>query len=273
MKKFEHNYKLAFKNIKLPKPEATDIKNNILSSNTKYFKPQFILLLSAILLFCGVTIVYGKEIVNILEGLKWTTEVPQHPELDTNSNYYVSHYKDYIEIKDKNSFTKKDIGNEFSYSEIEDKLGIKLLKSSFLNKNEFKLHFVDFHDSNISKVGFTMNNDPVKLNKENQEENLRFSFKLWTQFSTEEERNTPSQYLNTELYKMTTYHINSIDTDAYIFEDEANNYNRPKWMEECNCYPLEARIYFTYAGISYDILISKVDRADFYNMLDSLTLE
>ncbi len=274
MRKKEIDNKGYIKNIMLSNTEANKIKNIVLNSKNRNraFKPKYALLLTVIIFLTSTTIVYGKNLVSLFKGFFFNTEEINNPENENiSTKFKVSHFIDITNIPDGKVFSENDLNAEFNYNDIEKKLGTKILKNSLLDKKDFVLNAIGFNDKNLSKIGFAMENNPIKIEKSGNEEKLIYSFRIWTQFSTDDERDKYSNYINAEYYEMSTYHIDSLNVDAYIFEPKEMN-NLADWQIECNCFPIEARIFFAYNGVLYKIFITRVDRHDFYKFLDSFTL-
>lgn len=276
MKDFEKKYKAVFKDIQLEKTEANEIESKILSTHNRKlnFKVKYAMLLIIVMFLVGTTIVYGKEIVDAFKGFFWDESVIKSSETGEDAKYrvHVGHFNDKIDIPNPSPFTKDDLNRNFTYAEIERALGIEILKSDKLNKDYFKAGLLEFHGDKLYRAGFGLENDPSESSSKGPVEELKFSFRLWTQYSTKEERDKYSKYIDEEVFIITEYHIDSLDVDAYILETEDPS-TRPEWIIECNCIPTEARAFFAYRGILYDVYMTRINRDEFFEILDSFTLD
>ena len=155
MKNFENKYKEFFKNVNLTDNEYDEIKNNVLNNKkTRSFKLKYayILLLVVFVSFAGI--VSASKIIN-------------HMKIDINEERGIKKItseavidKDY----DSRLFEEK---NYYTYAEIEEKLGFKLLKSDYYDSDLFKVYGPSIKDGKIASIAFGMvNRDKSSLKME-----------------------------------------------------------------------------------------------------------
>ena len=139
MKPFEERYQNFFKKITTPKQMQIQIKETILNQQ-KSKKNTFRFAIAAVIL--------AFLLISSIVGVTAYTFVKHHKTVKNNEYFKsVEVYQDKIDadvnvsdIKDKKNYTR---------SEIENLLGIKILKNNFIKSDQFKLHsFLE----NIGKI-------------------------------------------------------------------------------------------------------------------------
>ncbi len=267
MKDFEKNYKnminkIKTSKIKLSSNDADEIKNSILNSKDKStfkLKYAFIILIAFII---GSTVVYGEDLINLYKEY-FVKKVTYKNEDGSTNTQYEGYFRDFVEIPNPNPYSDDDIGKYFTYEEIEETLGIKILRNPKIEENSFELFKLEYDDKNqVARICF--NRYPPNLLGTGAGE-IGYSFSLSTQYATEEQREEANLKVG-ELRKPVMYHIESLDTDAYIIAITMEGV-------DTNYYMTYAHSSFPYDGILYGVELEKFGYKieDFYPILESLS--
>lgn len=271
MSRFETQYKKTLSKVKLPEKDFEEVKVKILSSKEKrfFFKVRYAILAIILLVLLSACTIYHEKIEKIFQGYVFGTEKGETTNPNTGEpleyEFFRAYFRDTFDIPENLPFTENDKGKEYYYSELENILGVEILKSPFLDKDYFKLNGIKFNDGKISSMGFLMGEEAPSGNEEKI--SLRFSFN--TQYSREEEREK-TVYAISGCYTFSEYHIESLDTDAFIIEHSCGT--RPEWTKVLIT---EVQANFSYKGIAYKVVLNKKDYKveDFHDILDSFAYE
>lgn len=232
MKKFEIEYKKMLDNIELKKEEIDLIKSNVIlvKKYPKIFKIRYAVIF--ILLF---VLFFGA--VNADKIIKFYKIV-------TNDNKVFSESGDrsFISNAVLNKEYSKDLfllENKYSYEDIENKLGERLLKNDLLKSDLFVLKHLETFENKISKLSFSL------LNLENVEYLTSFSIMVRTKYFSKEDglRIKGGQIYYKE------YYIKKLKTEALII------YNS-------EVYANMVIIEFTYNNIGYEIELNGLNFKD-----------
>ena len=122
------------------------LKNNILNNRTpKSFKLRYAYVTILIVFVCFIGIVSASKIIN-------------HMKIDINEEKGIKKITSEAVI-DKDYDSKLFEENSYyTYAEIEEKLGFKLLKSDYYDSDLFKLNKTEVIDGKIANAVFTMIN-------------------------------------------------------------------------------------------------------------------
>lgn len=232
MKKFEIEYKKMLDNIELKKEEIDLIKSNVIlvKKYPKIFKIRYAVIF--ILLF---VLFFGA--VNADKIIKFYKIV-------TNDNKVFSESGDrsFISNAVLNKEYSKDLfllENKYSYEDIENKLGERLLKNDLLKSDLFVLRHLETFENKISKLSFSL------LNLENVEYLTSFSIMVRTKYFSKEDglRIKGGQIYYKE------YYIKKLKTEALII------YNSEEYANM-------VIIEFTYNNIGYEIELNGLNFKD-----------
>lgn len=232
MKKFEIEYKKMLDNIELKKEEIDLIKSNVIlvKKYPKIFKIRYAVIF--ILLF---VLFFGA--VNADKIIKFYKIV-------TNDNKVFSESGDrsFISNAVLNKEYSKDLfllENKYSYEDIENKLGERLLKNDLLKSDLFVLEHLETFENKISKLSFSL------LILENVEYLTSFSIMVRTKYFSKEDglRIKGGQIYYKE------YYIKKLKTEALII------YNSEEYANM-------VIIEFTYNNIGYEIELNGLNFKD-----------
>lgn len=232
MKEFEIEYKKMLDNIELKKEEIDLIKSNVIlvKKYPKIFKIRYAVIF--ILLF---VLFFGA--VNADKIIKFYKIV-------TNDNKVFSESGDrsFISNAVLNKEYSKDLfllENKYSYEDIENKLGERLLKNDLLKSDLFVLKHLETFENKISKLSFSL------LNLENVEYLTSFSIMVRTKYFSKEDglRIKGGQIYYKE------YYIKKLKTEALII------YNSEEYANM-------VIIEFTYNNIGYEIELNGLNFKD-----------
>lgn len=142
MKNFDKNY---FKNIDLTDEEYEIIRNNILNNKkTRRFKMKYAYILILIVFVSFVGAVSASKIINQMK-------------ININEEKHIKEITSSVTIDEDYDSALFENGNYYTYDEIEEKLGFKLLKSSHYDSDLF-IASPEAVDGKLSSVDFIMVN-------------------------------------------------------------------------------------------------------------------
>ena len=248
-------YKEFFKNVKLSDSEFEEIKNNIINKRKpKNFKLRYACIIVLVIFIAFVGVVSANKIIN-------------HMKIDVNEekSFKKITFENVLD-KDYDSALFED-GNYYTYDEIEEKLGFKILKSDYYDSDLFKLNKLEVVDGKIASAIFTMvNND--KSDKSPFDSNISFSLK--TKNATKE-----SDFWISGNSYLDKYFIKSLDVEAsIIYLDNPSTYAYIHFVYNNVFYTVAVPNYHDFT--SYDDLVNtskeKLDKK-INEILESLTLE
>lgn len=261
MKKFEKNYKSAFDKINISSEDLEDIRYTI-CKNKHTYKLKYALISIIVVCFCFTTVVFGKEIANKIKGFIWengVVELPNSEEVKINAHH--TKLTETIEIKNENPFdekTDKDI--KFDHDEIEDRLGIKILKNPYINK--YIINTLNYNDSKCSTISFDTAQEDYY--KQDDYWYIQIRFMLRTQYASEKEKN--QSYGISTKGEIKKYYIKNLDVnaDVHLFQTTSQENS-----------PAIATANFIYNGIAYSVRMMKRNykAEDLYNILESFTYD
>ena len=244
MKKFENMYKKYMDNVELSNNELNIIKDNIINKNSKkfIFKPAYITPILICIVAVGLISVSATSIVKhfnvTIEDREGEKEVYKNALSDAK-----------IDLDVTSDILKKD--SYYSSDDIENLLGIKILKTKKIKTNMFKLTNLIDKDNKIAVANFWNVND----NKSNVAlDDISFAFEINTKYS-----NKNSELSVVGSTDLENYYIKSLDTEAVII------------YSKNTAGPLLSN--FVYDNITYSIELDKTFYSvdDLHEILDSFT--
>lgn len=244
MKKFENMYKKYMDNVELSNNELNIIKDNIINKNSKkfIFKPAYITPILICIVAVGLISVSATSIVKhfnvTIEDREGEKEVYKNALSDAK-----------IDLDVTSDILKKD--SYYSSDDIENLLGIKILKTKKIKTNMFKLTNLIDKDNKIAVANFWNVND----NKSNVAlDDISFAFELNTKYS---DKNSELSVVGST--DLENYYIKSLDTEAVII------------YSKNTAGPLLSN--FVYDNITYSIELDKAFYSvdDLHEILDSFT--
>ena len=244
MKKFENMYKKYMDNVELSNNELNIIKDNIINKNSKkfIFKPAYITPILICIVAVGLISVSATSIVKhfnvTIEDREGEKEVYKNALSDAK-----------IDLDVTSDILKKD--SYYSSDDIENLLGIKILKTKKIKTNMFKLTNLIDKDNKIAVANFWNVND----NKSNVAlDDISFAFEINTKYS---DKNPELSVVGST--DLENYYIKSLDTEAVII------------YSKNTAGPLLSN--FVYDNITYSIELDKAFYSvdDLHEILDSFT--
>lgn len=244
MKKFENMYKKYMDNVELSNNELNIIKDNIINKNSKkfIFKPAYITPILICIVAVGLISVSATSIVKhfnvTIEDREGEKEVYKNALSDAK-----------IDLDVTSDILKKD--SYYSSDDIENLLGIKILKTKKIKTNMFKLTNLIDKNNKIAVANFWNVND----NKSNVAlDDISFAFELNTKYS---DKNSELSVVGSTYLE--NYYIKSLDTEAVII------------YSKNTAGPLLSN--FVYDNITYSIELDKAFYSvdDLHEILDSFT--
>lgn len=244
MKNFEKKYKKFINSINLTDNDYYEIENNIVLNNKN--KIKFNLKYATILLF----IIFISTI-----SIVYATKIFENYTIVTNENLPIEESLGNTVVSNariNKDFTKDlfEKGEYYTYEEIEEKLGQKILKSQYCDSNLFVVNYIEIKEEKISRVSFSMAN---KTNSKCED----FGFVIRTNYFNGNDGLSISGEIHYD-----KYYIKSLNTNAIIVKTG---------------YPI---IDFTYENIAYEIVYGSYIDFDnqetvnkLYNLLESFTLD
>lgn len=244
MKKFENMYKKYMDNVELSNNELNIIKDNIINKNSKkfIFKTAYITPILICIVAVGLISVSATSIVKhfnvTIEDREGEKEVYKNALSDAK-----------IDLDVTSDILKKD--SYYSSDDIENLLGIKILKTKKIKTNMFKLTNLIDKDNKIAVANFWNVND----NKSNVAlDDISFAFEINTKYS---DKNSELSVVGST--DLENYYIKSLDTEAVII------------YSKNTAGPLLSN--FVYDNITYSIELDKAFYSvdDLHEILDSFT--
>ncbi len=231
------------------------LKNNILNNRTpKSFKLRYAYVTILIVFVCFIGIVSASKIIN-------------HMKIDINEEKGIKKITSEAVI-DKDYDSKLFEENSYyTYAEIEEKLGFKLLKSDYYDSDLFKLNKTEVIDGKIANAVFTMINSD-KSGKSSFNTNISFSLK------TKNASKEPDFWIAGNSY-LDKYFIESLGIEAIITYIGDPSTDAVVHFVYNNVF-YEVEIYGHHSFISYEDLVSTSKeklKEDIIEILESLTLE
>ena len=246
MKKFENMYKKHIDNVELSNNELNIIKDNIINKNTKkvIFKPAYITTILICIVAVGLISVSAASIIKhfnvITEDREGENEVYKKALSDAK-----------LDLDITSDILKKD--NYYSSTDIENLLGVKILKNKKIKTNTFQLTNLVDKNNKIAIANFWNKND----NKSNiAHDDISFAFELNTKYS---DKNAELSIVG--ITDLEYYYIKSLDTEAIIISSKNT------------AGPLLSN--FVYDNITYSIELDKVfySTDDVHKILDSFYIQ
>lgn len=218
MKKFEKKYKELFNNLSIDNDRKDEIYTNIINQKKVHFKLAYIIPVLALFLFTGI--VFADNIKSTFNTLmvKYVTK--------ENKNSII--YKSYSSAKinydaDLPEVDNSNVYNYYDISDVEEKLGIKFLKSEKIKnkkiaqlstiKNNGKIAFAAFKISNAyDEKPIYDNENETQYDKSSVLCDIVISLK--TKYSSDKKLEEWSSASNQ--VSLSEYYIRSIDTTALV---------------------------------------------------------
>lgn len=224
MKKFKNDYFKYFSQLKIDGEKKSDIKNKTKNNSNKSFSINNYLKYATVLLFCICGTVFAFDKIQKFNGLN--VEIKDgKPYINASRIIEIDDSKDFEEYNCKLEQCK----NEFNISEIEKKVGVKILKDKAISDSNIYTSLIEKKDGKISRLYFVINDIEYK-----DFYLRRFTFSARTRHFKNVDSELP--YSN----KFKTIYIEKIDTNILIAEDSEKS----------------TRITFEYKNVYYDILIT-----------------
>lgn len=244
MRNFEKKYKKFINSINLTDNEYYEIKNNIVLNNNH--KIRFNLKYATILIF----VIFISTV-----GIAYAAKIIENYTIVTNENLPIEESLGNTVISNarlnkdfsKNLFKK---GEYYTYNEIEEKLGQKILKSQYCDSDLFVVNYIETEKEKIARSSFSLVNE----NKTNLA-CWSFGFVVKTNYFTGKSGLSVKGEIHYD-----KYYIESLNTNAIIVKTG---------------HPI---IEFTYENIAYEIVYGNYIDFDnqetvnkLYNFLESFT--
>lgn len=206
-----------------------EIYNNIIETRNKkkfIFKPIFATCLTILCFISVIGIVYADEIEKTFRNL-----VVKYIEKENEEGYKYSRTEILsCGVKEINydaniSETEEDENNNYSYDELEELLGIKILKNKHFKNNSIQQKHIETKEGKISKAGFgitnVMNIDYKNIDHTKQYEFHHLSFGFRTKYATDE---CDKSWYSFDKSKFEEYYIEKLDTKAVVINKGAGHY-------------------------------------------------
>lgn len=196
---------------------------NLNRKNKKYyFKPiLFATIICVFVLIGTLGTVYAEEIkeaINTIFIKRTHDDDSNYTKLEADTLVEINYDADIPEYNPQVSYEKE--GKDYSYEELENLLGIKLLKSDLFKKKLLYQEKTDKLNGKISSVWFSIKDFMESSQKFDGIYDMNISF--LTQYASEEEKNSPL-FQGIGSYEEDQYYINSLNTTAYFIKSHAGH--------------------------------------------------
>lgn len=201
MKNFNKKYKKFIDSVNLTDEEYCEIKRNVVLNKKRNinFKLKYAVILIFVVFISVLGVTYADKII-------------EHYTIVTNENLPIEESLGNTVVSNArlNKDFSKDLfkeGEYYTYDEIEEKLGQKILKHEYYDSELFVVNFVEIEKGMLARAGFSLvNKDKTKMFGRNE-----FGFVIKTNYFTGRSGLSVAGELRYE-----EYHIESLNTKAII---------------------------------------------------------
>ncbi len=231
-------YKSFLNKVDISKEKSEEIYNNILIKGKKHKNNQKLLFICISIFFVivgSLSIVYAKDIKNFVQGLTKAQFKNNKVGLTSDVRSKINYDADIPEATVKSVIDQENgnLNNSYSYEQLEQLLGIKLLKSEYFGDKSLYQFMTSKKDGKIAQAIFEINNF-VKT----ESEFYNFSINLYTPY-LEKENN---EIVRSSGSQIEEHYVSSLDTTAYIFRPIPENVSGGFWY----AYLLYDDVYYSF---------------------------
>lgn len=253
----QENYKKTMQKINLSSSKKEEIYENIIKNGNKknHFKPVLIATVVCIFVLLGTLgFVYAEEIKNAFNTIRIFHSNKENSRVTTIKSSAIAEINYEADIPEAKvvleSEREKGIKNkEYTIQELEELLGIKLLKSEYYKKEKLEQYYTEKVDNKISRASFLLENFTnakyfKKGKLEDKEDVYTMSISFVTKYCSTHEQEKIVEI--TGAYREDTYYIKALDTTAYILKHtlEDNLWGTGNWI-----------VCFDYQNIRYSMRV------------------
>ena len=244
-------YKETFNRISLSKERSNVIYQNIILKEKKnkiFFRYAIGCTITLFVIMGGLGIVYAKEIKNFMQGLKKVQINENKVSLESDSLAEINYDANLPEAEVKSVIDQKNgiINNNYTFRELEELLGVKLLKSEYFKTDALYQFLTKKVDNKISYAVFDLKNFT-------QEEKYNDEYNMTIRIITKYNENPSGTYMEAVGFKTEEYYISSLNTTAYIFKPFNETISTQSWL-----------VSLVFNNIHYDFSFRFVNKDDSY---------
>jgi len=216
MKKIEDLYKERFNKLIIYPEDEENIKNNIIKKYTKVKRRNKIIAYSmTFLLLCivGFGIVYADEIKDFIQNFTIFKKTDDKGNIYTKGEVEIVKEMNYD--ADIPEVSLEDDKNTYSLNELEELLGMKILKSPYFKIDQVEQYLTEKVNGKIAKAKFRIYNftDSKKEGKTGTDK-----YNLYFEFTTKYSPDNKIDWSTSPGIEITEYYIKKLNSNAFFFK-------------------------------------------------------
>ncbi len=261
MTNLNKKYQEFYDEIQISEERKEKIYENIMESKKQkkvYLKPIFITVVLIVFIALGsLGLVYAEEIKNAFNTIRIFHSNKDNSRVTTIKSNAIAEINYEADIPEADVVVEeeriKGIKNkEYTIQELEELLGIKLLKSEYYKKEKLEQYYTEKVDNKISRASFLLENFTnakyfKKGKLEDKEDVYTMSISFVTKYCPAHEQEIDMEI--TGEYREDVYYIDALDTTVYIMKLglEDNVWGTGNWIVRFDYhnihYKIEAHMY------------------------------